>query len=142
MNTPRLIDPDDLAVATILMEAESESYEGKLAVAQVIRNRMRLRYASDGTVASTVLWPLQFSCWNHNNTRRDDVCNYGLSDDRVLEAQRAWTESGHGGPLPFTAVLYHTAARPTRDGLWPPKWAENAKRETKIGAHVFYSDPT
>src|SRR5574337_170238 len=60
----RLVSDDALAIVTIYQEAAGEPYAGKLAVAEVIRARMRRCYASDGTVAGTVLRAWQFSGWN------------------------------------------------------------------------------
>ena len=59
----RLIPEDKLAILTIAQEALAEPFEGKLAVAEVIRNRMKQRYMSDGTVEGTVLRAWQFSGW-------------------------------------------------------------------------------
>lgn len=44
-----LVPDDTWAILTIIGEAAGEPYVGQLAVAEVIRNRMRQRYASDGT---------------------------------------------------------------------------------------------
>ena len=55
-----------IAVATIWQEARGQNCTGqeRRLVAQTIKNRMRMRYCSDGTVVSTCLWPLQFSGWS------------------------------------------------------------------------------
>jgi len=65
----RLISDDALAAVTIYQEAAGESFEGKVAVAEVIRNRMAFRYQSDGTVAGTVLHPFAFSGWNSTSNQ-------------------------------------------------------------------------
>jgi spore germination cell wall hydrolase CwlJ-like protein len=54
------IDPNTLLAVAVLDEARGEIPEGRAAVAQVILNRMRLRYQSDGTIAGTVLHPEAF----------------------------------------------------------------------------------
>ena len=51
-----------LYAATVLLEAESEPDQGKLAVAWVIKNRMER--AKTASVNEVVLKPWQFSCWN------------------------------------------------------------------------------
>src|SRR5690242_9293677 len=66
----RLISDTALAAVTIWQEARGEAYAGKLAVAEVIRNRIKERYASDGTVAGTVIRPKQFSGWNSSDSNR------------------------------------------------------------------------
>lgn len=52
---------DDLLATCIADEASNQPYEGKVAVGRVIRNRMALKYESDGTVSGTVLKHFQFS---------------------------------------------------------------------------------
>lgn len=51
----------DLLGLCVLQEAAGESDDGRAAVARVIKNRMALKYASDGTVAGTILKYDQFS---------------------------------------------------------------------------------
>ena len=58
---PREQDPVVLLALTVLGEARNQPYQGKCAVAQVVKNRMDLKGKS---VADTVLAPWQFSCWN------------------------------------------------------------------------------
>ena len=50
-----------LLALTVLGEARNQPYQGKCAVAQVVKNRMDLKGKS---VADTVLAPWQFSCFN------------------------------------------------------------------------------
>lgn len=49
-----VISPDALGICTLWQEARGEPYQGKVAVGEVIRERMRRRYASDGTVAGAL----------------------------------------------------------------------------------------
>lgn len=123
-----------LAAATIVGEAGGEPYEGKVAVAHVIRNRMRTRYASDGTVAGTVLHPFQFSLWNTNERGRIRACVV-LADDAVArDAIRAWEESATAAhPVLGAAVLYHA-------DYVDPYWKSHVRFLTRIGRHLFYSD--
>ena len=126
-----------LAVATLLGEAGNEPYLGKLAVAKTIRNRMRLGYFSDGTVAGTVLRPVQFSMWNTKDRGRISACKALLDDERVREAQLAWFESATKSPELGTwfdeVTLYHA-------DYVKPYWAPNVKFVRKIGRHLFYLD--
>lgn len=126
-----------LAVATVLGEAGGEPFDGKVAVAMTIRNRMRLKYASNGTVAGTVLRPLQFSLWNTSDPGRVRVCSVTLDDSHVQECMRAWARSDDNPP-PLggfeKVVLYHA------DYVSPP-WAARARFVRKIGRHLFYEDP-
>lgn len=128
-----LIAPWCLAVATILQEAEGEPYEGKVAVARVIRERMRLRYYSDGTVAGTILKPFQFSGWNTDGNRARS-CNADLESPSVQSAIRAWEESGRTPDQRFEGVTHYHADYVT------PKWRNDKylKRAFRIGRHIFY----
>lgn len=129
----RLVDDDHWAVLTIIGEAAGEPLIGKIAVAEVIRNRMKKRYASDGTVIGTVLRAKQFSMWDDQArllaARADDDQQY------VQEALRAWHESETSN-VTHGAVLYHTTA------LTPPYWTkgQSVKVATTIHRHVFYTD--
>jgi spore germination cell wall hydrolase CwlJ-like protein len=51
----RVISEDALAVMTIAQEAIGESYEGKVAVAEVIRNRMAKHRGGDGATGVAIL---------------------------------------------------------------------------------------
>lgn len=130
-----LIPAHCLAIATIIGEASSEPYEGQVAVGRVIRNRMRLKYSSDGTVAGTVLRPLQFSLWNASEWGRIRVCKLDIDlSPEVAMAKKAWIESEDYIPLYQSIVLYHTIDI-------HPTWADRVTLITSIGRHHFYSDP-
>lgn len=131
---PELIAASCLAVATIRGEAGTEPYAGKLAVARVIRERMRLKYSSDGTVAGTVLAPLQFSMWNTHDKNRIKVCKVTEGDPHVEDCKKAWLEAcGEASPGEFEGVVnYHADYIPT------PGWASRMTRIFKIGRHIFY----
>lgn len=136
-----LINESDLAVATIRGEAESEGDLGRLAVAKVIRNRMRLRFFSDGTVAGTVLEPFQFSLWNTKEMRRIVMCNVDRLDPQTIAARQAWENSAEWTGIPATAVMYHTIQQPPGTSAWPPDWAKPGagfREVARILRHVFY----
>lgn len=131
-----LIDDIDLAVATILGEAEGEGYDGQKAVATVLRNRMRQRFYSDGTVAGTVLAPYQFSLWNTKEARRISMCLRDWAEPLVQQCRRAWLETGdHPVAGLEGAVMYHAS------NMTPfPEWANSKEfvRVTQINKHIFY----
>lgn len=133
-NFKPLIDQDALAVVTIRLEADGEPYAGKVGVAEVIRNRMRRLYSSDGTVSGTVLRRLQFSCWNAADPRRAQMCNAYEAAPLSRAARDAWDESAHTA-LVSGATLYHAA---TMDPY--PDWASRAKFVVQLGGHRFYRD--
>lgn len=133
----RLIPDDALGIVTIFMEAEGEHFEGKVAVAEVIRNRMWAKYGSNGTVAGTVLRPSQFSAWNTEARNRVRSVSMDLASQASYDCVRAWhlamnEHTNYAGG----AVLYLNKAVVGE----LPKWAkpEHAKEVTKIGQHTFY----
>jgi len=140
-DTSFLIPPSCLAIATIVQEAATEPYKGKVAVAKTIRNRMRLKYMSDGTVAGTVLRPWQFSGWNTQDPNRIPSCNISYEHPVVLESYKAWHESLNDWPGFENVVLYH-ADEPTlaKLGLKKPAWALASNLVATIGHQLFYKD--
>jgi len=134
---PALVSQDTWAVLTVVGEALSEPYDGKLAVAEVIRNRMRRRYASDGTVIGTVLRPKQFSMWDFHQTRTL-AAKSNNDHAAVRSCETAWQEATVGGTdIAKGAVLY------LRHDVDPkPAWttAPSVKLVGRIGAHLFYTD--
>lgn len=119
-----------LAVATIYGEAAGEPYQGKLAVGEVIRNRMKRKHWSDGTVAGTVLRPRQFSLWNTETLGRIRTCRLNTDDPVVRECQRAWDESALTN-VTSGALYYHA------DYVLPP-WVGGMELTVQIGRHLFY----
>lgn len=131
------IDANDLAIVTIWQEARGESYAGKLAVAQVIRNRMLKQYQSDGTVAGTVLRPYQFSGWNTEDGSRVSSALVDRDKDGYIHCKEAWFESSSTLYPLFPAVLFHSTHM---DKF--PYWAkaETVDHLMTIGNHAFYTD--
>lgn len=132
----RLISEEALAVVTIMQEAAGEPYLGKLAVAEVIRNRMLRKYASDGTVAGTVLRPMQFSGWNAKDPGRIRSVRADSDDSVVKECIRAWNEARDGSNTVHGAVLYYNPSIITD----PPDWAlpDSATEVAVVGQHHFF----
>jgi N-acetylmuramoyl-L-alanine amidase len=131
----RLLTDDALAAVTIFQEAEGELYVGKLAVAEVIRNRMAQRYQSDGTVAGTVARPLQFSGWNASAPNRVRSLVADDTDPEVADCIKAWAEAKTGSDVARGATLYFNPR------LAQPSWANRVQIVAAIGNHQFFKDP-
>lgn len=129
----KLIQPDALAIVTIWQEARGEPYEGKIAVGEVIRNRMGRNYSSDGTVAGTIARPYQFSGWNPLDPNFLPSLKLDDADPLVIDCIRAWNES-KTTTYAKGAVLYCNL------NLARPYWAKQEKLVTKIGEHSFFAD--
>ena len=135
----RLTSDDALATLTIWQEAAGEAYAGKRAVADVIRNRMRRKYGSDGTVAGTVAAAFQFSAWNSTkdpNISGLRIASLQLDDANpvVLDCSRAWQESALGPSTVGDAVLYVNPKAVVK----MPTWATQGKLQAVVGRHNFY----
>ncbi len=135
----RLFTDDNIAVACIWAEARGESQDGKTAVAEVIRNRMRRKYFSHGDVVSTVFWPYQFSWANTDNKWRADVFNLDNSDGLVRRCFDAWVAAEHTD-LTHGAVLYANVDLIVKLGWQMPSWAHDDKRTATVGNHSFFRD--
>lgn len=119
-------DPDEKCLASaIFYEARSEPFEGQLAVAQVILNRVKSgRFAS--TICGVVLQPGQFSFVR------------GGTIPAVAQNSRDWREAVAIARI-AQARLHHSSAA---DALFfhatrvNPKW--RLSRVASIGNHIFY----
>ena len=128
----RLISEDALAIVTIWQEARGEPYEGKLAVGEVIRNRMKRNYFSNGSVSGTVLRDYQFSGWNVGDPNRISSIQIDDSDATVRECISSWKESNNS-TFANGAVLYCNLH------LAHPSWAKPEKMVAEIGNHTFFT---
>lgn len=151
-----MMDDATLLALCIWSEAAGESVAGKQAVAQVVMNRMREKYESDGTMAGTVLYPNQFSgfwfdmidgrytrvCWT-----RQDAEQHAQKMLLRAQHQAIWdvcmdvAEGVLDGTIPPAksldqAVLY------LNPSILPrlPSWANPAAELCAVGHHVFYRE--
>jgi len=143
--TGLLFVPVALGAACVAAEAGNQPLPGQVGVAEVIRNRMERRYASDGTVPGTIFRPLQFSCFNTETPWRSRIFKYAWTDPQIIKAKNAWDTAFDDhvrSNVAGGAVLYHTIERPVGARVWPPRWAThpNVVETARIGDHVFYDD--
>jgi len=122
--------PEDLAALTIYLEARGESFAGKMAVAAVIRNRMKLKYHSDGTVKGTVLKRKQFQPWNRQQPHQV-LANFNKR--RMQDSLLAWRLVQDGRNVVDGAVLFYNPQI-----AQTPQWAKVGHRVATIGGHEFY----
>lgn len=138
-----LISDEALAAVTIRSEAEGEPYDGKVAVGEVIRNRMKHRFFSDGSVPGTVCRSYQFSAWNDDGNNNKLLIRVLKSDDSeavVKECVQAWRDSELTN-LVKGALFYMNVAlvRSWNHGHLPKWWDIDATPvgEVVIGHHTF-----
>jgi spore germination cell wall hydrolase CwlJ-like protein len=119
--------------ANIYAEARGEPWAGQVAVGNVVRNRMRRRYSSDGTVVGTIFRPHQFS-WTRD-VQLERVLQLDDSDPHWDQARAAWQASESEHVVPAETVLYHA------DYVHPTWASAPSVREVKrIGRHIFYEE--
>lgn len=121
-------------VMTLAQEAEGEPQDGKIAVAEVIRNRMKRGFFSDGTILGTVLYPYQFSGWNTSSKNRIRTCRLTDDDPQYDNYLSAWTTAQGGSDFVKGALLYYNPRIVTTT----PAWATVAAQTAVIGRHKFY----
>lgn len=138
------LSPLDLLALTIYGEARSEPIEGKVAVGNVCRNRLKTnRWGA--TYERVCLAPMQFSCWSPKG---------GLSNYTLVKALAQQIMDGHPPKDPVLAECYWVAsgiqsgaARDNTDHATfyfvtrskIPTWAIGQLPVCVIGAHSFFS---
>ena len=118
----------DCLASAVYFEARGEPLEGQLAVAEVVLNRARSgRYPS--TICAVVRQPAQFSFVRRGVIpRADPNCEHWRRASRSPASPRAARPG---------------CCRRTCSGTTPitsrPSWGRRLARNTRIGAHIFYS---
>ena len=132
----KLIHDHLWGILTVWQEARGESYEGKMAVAEVILRRTQQKYSSDGTIAGTCLQPLQFSGWNAKDPNRIKAAQVDSEDPMVLECELAFDIALKGSNMSHGALLYLNPSGFPPNGL--PGWVARCEEVAVIGRHHFY----
>ena len=127
----RIVSDDIWGILTVYQEASGETYLGKVAVAEVILRRTAQKLSSDGTVASTVLWPKQFSGWNSTDPTRIKSAKLCYDGPKSQDCLNAWQEAKQGSNYTKGALYYYNPK------LVKPDWAKDMKIVVEIGKHVF-----
>jgi N-acetylmuramoyl-L-alanine amidase len=150
IDTSHLSDIQVLA-CTLYGEARSEPTEGILAVACVIRNRVKADLGNDGKpdwwgegYRGVCLAKSQFSCWSpvggEGNYKKleglvQNLKAASISDARFKEC--AWIATGivndWGRDITNGADHYHVAGMTPR-----PDWAQRVYPIKQVARHVFY----
>lgn len=137
---------EDWLRLTVKMEAEGEPYEGMVAVAFCIMNRVRKHARS---VADTVLRQYQFSAWNTDSPTRLRLDSIKPTSENWFKICAACSEAfyapvtGRCDPLDGrTLYMNEKVVREAREGSLPEWWsiAGGADPGVIIGAHTFRYD--
>jgi len=121
---------------TIWGEARGEGYDGKLAVAHVIRNRWKSgKWFGAGTISATCRKPYQFSCWNMSDPNRPKMMGLTLSDPALADCM-------YFALAAIQKYLPDNTSGSTHYLRWDlpikPPWVDPAKSVGRVGAHEFY----
>lgn len=121
---------------TVAQEAIGEPYEGKVAVAEEILYRTKMKRYSDGTVMGTVLFPYQYSGWNTKDQARINIAHKEWHDPRIVECLKAWQEA-LGGSNYSKGATHHLNPK-----VLPslPDWMNKLPLVAEIGNHKFYKE--
>ncbi len=116
----------------IYYEARSESRSGQLAVADVVKNRVKSKHYPN-TICGVV----------YQNAERAFACQFSFACDGSMDRAPtgyAWEHSqnmaqlsltGHVNDLTNNSTHYHTVEI-------NPHWADSLEFQKKVGFHVFY----
>lgn len=120
---------------TVKQEAEREPYEGKLAVAWVIKNRMVKRRQNAATV---VLSRYQFSCWNSDSPTRMRLGR--IPEDMWSDCYKAACGAYFNLSWDITKGATHYLNKELVIKLYGilPKWMNKMTETAKIGQHTFF----
>lgn len=133
----RLISDDIWAVLTIKMEAGGEPMDGKIAVAEVIRNRIERKINCDGSLVSCVLRPFQFSCWNTDSLARIHTATTDSNDPVAQECMKAWHHAMLGASQLTQGATHYYNPKIVQKPMWVPGYIKTVT----IGQHDFYRVP-
>lgn len=122
----------DLAIRTIIGEAQGEPPVGQQAVASVILNRLKEGTYGDD-VSSVVLAPNQFEAWT--NPRK--LFSYAPDSPEYQTASQALDEAEAGSDPTGGADHFLNPELQTQLGRQQPGWATPGGGQ-RIGNHVFY----
>ncbi|MCH7486229.1 MAG: cell wall hydrolase [Proteobacteria bacterium] len=134
-SSPPGTEDRDILARTIFGEARGELYGGKVAVAQVIMNRVRAKTWFGNGVVSVCLSPGQFSCWNAGDPNREKIEAATEDDDAFRECLDV-AERVLGAEFPditFGSRHYHTPGA-------TPYWSRGKTPIIQIGGHLFFNN--
>lgn len=114
---------------TVWMEAQGESFEGKLGVAWVIMNRK-----GPHSICDTVLRKMQFSCWNSDSEVRMRI-DVAEDDGAWEDCFRAATGAYFGFMEDPTKGATHYLNPSALEKL--PSWYDENKVLVRLDNHEF-----
>ncbi len=131
----------DIMARTLYGEARGESWEGKVAVAWTIINRVRSDLGHDGKpdwwgegIINVCKKSGQYSCWNKNDPNLPKLLSVTVKHPvfrECLAAAAAVLSDNAPDPTKGSTHYHTTAIR--------PYWANGNVPTVEIGSHLFYN---
>ena len=128
-------DRDSIAL-TIYGEARGEGFRGRLAVACVLRNRLKAQRWGL-SYFSVCHYPKQFSCWNVTDPNRAKLLaleGQPATDPILLECYTLADVLLNESTIKTLSDATHYYA----DSIAPPKWAATGDLVASINHHKFF----
>lgn len=135
---------EETVARTVWGEARGEPFNGKIAIAWVIRNRVELDLHGDEKpdwwgegYEAVCLKPWQFSCWNANDPNREKLL-------AVTDADAMYRDSLDAARLVIAGKVDDPTGGATHylnpDIVATPRWALAATETVRIGRHLFFKN--
>lgn len=137
-------DPLLIVALTIFGEARGINSEGKIAVANVIKNRVDsgIRWWGSDYI-SVCLKPYQFSCWNPNDPNRAYLLAIEKNENEVRGGEhKAWQECKAIATKLLTNQLIDNTGGATHyhTPQVTPAWKQGATVTVATAEHIFYNN--
>lgn len=129
----------DICARTVYGEARGESFEGKKAVAWVMRNRWLStegQFEKDDTLATACLRHRQFSAWNKEDPNFKAMFTVQANNIAFRECVRAVRDvldQPSGADPTQGSTHYHTTSA-------EPGWSIGVTPVLEAGVHVFFNN--
>ena len=126
----------DVMALTIWGEARGESFDGKVGVAWVIRNRMSKspQYNWPDNIRGVCKQPSQFSCWNPGDPNLGQLTTLTEADSNFRECKEIARKVVKGELSDVSNGADHYYA----NYIATPDWARGKTPVATIGVHRFY----
>lgn len=137
------LSPADVLAITLWGEARSEPVEGRIAIANVVRNRVSHPGWWGTDYVSVCRAPQQFSCWNAGDDANHAAVMALLADvwagkpAEPIYRECLWIADGVMRGLVCDRI--GKATHYFASSIAPPAWSAKAHLVARIGNHLFYA---
>lgn len=126
----------DIWARTLYGEVRGEPWDGKVAVAWTIRNRVEKPGWWGRDIVGVCQKPWQFSCWNEKDPNRAQLLAVTVKHPVFRECLAAVAAvAGDLAPDPTKRSTHYYASY-----IPEPEWAKGKNPAIVIGTHRFFND--